>query len=81
MRTTIDRAGRIVIPKALRDRLGLSGGEELDVAERDGRIEIVPVAGRIRLARDADGPVAVSDEAMPHLTEDEIREAIERSRR
>jgi AbrB family looped-hinge helix DNA binding protein len=27
MRTTIDKAGRLVIPKALRDQLGLQAGE------------------------------------------------------
>jgi len=26
MRTTIDRAGRLVIPRPLRDRVGLAGG-------------------------------------------------------
>lgn len=27
MKTTIDRAGRLVIPKALRDQVGMSAGE------------------------------------------------------
>ena len=35
MRTTIDTAGRIVVPKALRDELGLVGGEELEIIVRD----------------------------------------------
>jgi hypothetical protein len=32
MRTTIDPAGRIVGPEALRDGLGLAGGQELEIA-------------------------------------------------
>ena len=40
MRTTIDRLGRIVVPKPLRDRLRLRGGEALDIEERDGVLEL-----------------------------------------
>jgi len=37
MSITIDRAGRIVVPKALRERFGLHPGTELDIeAESDG---------------------------------------------
>ncbi|MGI8652333.1 MAG: AbrB/MazE/SpoVT family DNA-binding domain-containing protein, partial [Geodermatophilaceae bacterium] len=31
MRTTIDRLGRLVIPKSIRDELGLAGGGEVDI--------------------------------------------------
>lgn len=31
MRTTIDRGGRVVVPKPLRDRLGLDAGQEVEV--------------------------------------------------
>ena len=39
MRVTIDRAGRIVVPRQLRDRLGLVSGKELAFirAERETR--------------------------------------------
>lgn len=40
MRTTIDGAGRIAMPKEIRDRLCLEGGEELEVRLFDGTIEI-----------------------------------------
>lgn len=33
MRTTIDGAGRVVIPKALRERMGWKGEAEVDVYE------------------------------------------------
>lgn len=37
MNLTIDRAGRIVVPKALRERFGLHPGTELEIeAETDG---------------------------------------------
>ena len=60
MRTTIDKAGRLVIPKALRDRVGLAPGEveitadgaalrvepvsEESLAERGGRL-VIPTSG------------------------------------
>jgi AbrB family looped-hinge helix DNA binding protein len=31
MVTTIDKAGRIVVPKALRERLGFEGGTEIEI--------------------------------------------------
>lgn len=45
MRTTIDRAGRLVIPRSLRDRIGLAGGGEVEIALDGAAIRIEPVAG------------------------------------
>ena len=42
MTTTIDNAGRIVIPKAMRDQMGLTGGMEIEVELKDGKLEIEP---------------------------------------
>ncbi len=44
MRTTIDKAGRVVIPKALRDRLGLVPGE-VELTEDGTALRIEAVAG------------------------------------
>lgn len=43
MRTTIDKAGRLVIPKSLRDRLGLRPGE-VEVTADGGALRVEPVA-------------------------------------
>ncbi len=43
LRTTIDRAGRVVIPKVLRDALRLEPGDELDLEPSAGAITIRPV--------------------------------------
>ncbi len=40
MKSTIDAAGRVVIPKALRDRAGLVPGARIDFAFREGAIEV-----------------------------------------
>jgi AbrB family looped-hinge helix DNA binding protein len=41
MRTTIDKAGRVVIPAAIRIRAGLAPGTELDVSIEDGSVRLV----------------------------------------
>ncbi|MDQ3732484.1 MAG: AbrB/MazE/SpoVT family DNA-binding domain-containing protein [Actinomycetota bacterium] len=44
MRATIDSAGRLVIPKVLRDRLGLTPGE-VEVTSEGAALRVEPVAG------------------------------------
>jgi AbrB family transcriptional regulator (stage V sporulation protein T) len=43
MNITLDRFGRIVIPKAIRRRLGLEAGAELRVEAENGAIVLRPV--------------------------------------
>jgi AbrB family looped-hinge helix DNA binding protein len=81
MRSTIDTAGRVVIPKAIRARLGLTGGEEIEIRERDGTIEIEPTATPVTLIRRGGDPVAVPDKALPALTDELVRSTLERTRR
>jgi len=52
MRATIDQAGRLVIPKAIRDRLGLGPGI-VDVVVDGTGIRVEPIAGATLSERDA----------------------------
>ena len=45
MRTTIDKAGRLVIPKALRSQVGLEEGGEVEVDVQGAAILVEPVSG------------------------------------
>jgi len=81
MKTTIDAAGRIVVPKALRDALQLKPGQPLEVRASDGRLEIEAAPVTMKLVKRGKGVVAVPDEPLPQLTADEVRATLERTRR
>ncbi|MGQ0848158.1 MAG: AbrB/MazE/SpoVT family DNA-binding domain-containing protein [Actinomycetota bacterium] len=81
MKTAIDRSGRIVVPKVIRDRLSLRGGEELEIVERDGVIELSPAPLDFEFAKTPEGTVARARKAIPPLSADLVRETLENVRR
>ena len=81
MKTAIDPAGRVVVPKTLRDELGLHPGLALEIHARDGALVIEPVPTEIKLVRRGKRMVAVPAVRLPALTQDEVRAALEGSRR
>ncbi len=81
MQTTIDGAGRVVVPKALRDALKLTGGSVLDVRVRDGVLEFEPVATPMRLVTRGKGLVATTDSPLPPIGPEDVRAVLESLRR
>lgn len=81
MQTTIDRLGRVVVPKPIRERLGLRGGEALEVEERDGVVELRPLATPVDVVETREGPVAQPAADIPPLTDADVRDTLERVRR
>ncbi|MGI8439266.1 MAG: AbrB/MazE/SpoVT family DNA-binding domain-containing protein [Thermoleophilaceae bacterium] len=79
MRTTIDAAGRLVVPKALRDQLGFAPGTELDVEAVDEHLEVV-VPSRVRVENGPHG-VRFAADAGEKLDARQVRELTERGRR
>jgi AbrB family looped-hinge helix DNA binding protein len=53
MQVTIDKAGRLVIPRPLRERIGLVGGGTVDIDIDGSDLRIRPVAGS-RLREEGD---------------------------
>lgn len=51
MRTTIDKAGRVVIPAAVRERAGFTAGSELEITADDRGIRLERVAAGPRLVK------------------------------
>jgi AbrB family looped-hinge helix DNA binding protein len=43
METTLDRFGRVVIPKEIRDALGLKPGEQLKIEQTDDEVVLKPL--------------------------------------
>jgi AbrB family looped-hinge helix DNA binding protein len=61
MEVTIDVVGRIVIPKALRDALGLTAGSTVDVSRYGSGLQLIPVGRTARLV-DEDGVLVATGE-------------------
>ena len=80
MITTIDGAGRLVIPKDIRDQARLEAGMPLEIRFHDGRIEIEPVPRRIEIVRRGRLRVAVPADDSDRLTEDLVRDTRDRVR-
>jgi AbrB family looped-hinge helix DNA binding protein len=51
VRTTIDKAGRVVIPAAIRERAGLTPGAELEVTSDELGIRLERVASGPKLVK------------------------------
>ena len=81
MKAAIDAAGRIVVPKALRRELGLSPGQELLVRARDGAIVLEPLPTQVSLVKRGNVVVAKPAGRLPRLTQAEVRDALEGTRR
>lgn len=81
MKSTIDAAGRLVIPKPIRAQLGWTGGEVLEIRPRNGGLEIEVAATEMELRETPLGWSAVPKEEIPPLTDDLVRETIEKTRR
>jgi AbrB family looped-hinge helix DNA binding protein len=72
MKTTIDNAGRLVIPKEIRTQAGLTPGMVLDIRWRDGCIEIEPAPLPVKLVRKGRLLVAVPKQEVDLLTADRV---------
>ena len=77
MITTMDRAGRLVIPSDVRREAAIEPGTPLDIRWRDGVIEIEPRPLQVRLVRRGRLLVAEPDGKTPALTVS----TVERTRR
>ena len=80
MKTRIDKAGRLVLPKPIRDELGLVEGRAIEVHVEDGRAIIEPVVVNWHVERRGRLSVLVPDGPVPQLTDTEVRDALDEGR-
>jgi AbrB family looped-hinge helix DNA binding protein len=64
MEATIDSVGRIVVPKPLRDALGLSPGTTVDISRYGAGLQLVPTGRTAELVDESGVLVATGDQAI-----------------
>ncbi len=80
MKARIDKAGRLVLPKPIRDELGLAAGQEIDVRVEAGKAIIEPRVVSWHVERRGRLSVLVPDGPVPQLTDADVRDELERGR-
>jgi AbrB family looped-hinge helix DNA binding protein len=77
---TVDRAGRIVLPKLLRDKLQLQAGDSLEIEASGEEITLRPVRAKARMQR-VDGMWVVTyGQLIPENMLEDTIEAVRRER-
>jgi len=61
METSIDSVGRIVVPKPLRDALGLTPGSTVDISRYGAGLQLIPTGRTARLVEES-GMLVVTGE-------------------
>lgn len=80
MRITIDGAGRIVLPKALQERLRLAPGSELEAVVEGDRLVATPVLPEVHLIEENGRLVATTTHPVPRMTQEELLRLIDEDR-
>ena len=76
IKTTIDRAGRLVLPKPIRDEAGILPGMELEIRVTRGRVEIAPAPRAVRIVSRGGLRVAVAGGADPALGQEQVGQTL-----
>jgi len=73
MVVSIDRAGRIVIPKDIRERLSLGADAEVEVEIDGDAIRLVPVRAAARRIIEVDGLPVIERGDGPSITDADVQ--------
>ena len=71
--STIDSAGRLVLPREIRDEARFEPGMPLSIVYRDGRVEIEPAPREVKIVRKGRMRVAVPVEEGEPLSNETVR--------
>ncbi len=82
MQTKLSTKGQVVLPGAVRRKLGLDAGDALNVTVEEGRVVLAPMKKRsrkVRIIRDpiTGLPVLSAGRDAPTLTSKQVREALD----
>lgn len=78
MKSTVDAVGRIVVPKSLRDALGLTAGSTVDITRYGAGLQLVPTGRTARLVEESGVLVATGETA---IDDDDVFALIDAGRR
>ncbi|HEY7053198.1 MAG TPA: AbrB/MazE/SpoVT family DNA-binding domain-containing protein [Mycobacterium sp.] len=78
MQAKVDSVGRVVLPKALRDALGLRAGSTVDITRYGSGLQLIPFGRTARLVDEsgvlvATGDTPIDDEVMFRLIDADRR--------
>ncbi|BAK36694.1 hypothetical protein MLP_36800 [Microlunatus phosphovorus NM-1] len=79
MEAIIDSGGRIVLPKHLRDALGLTPGTKVDISPYGTGVQVTPGGRTARLEREPDGRLVARGDV--EVTDDLMYALIDSGRR
>ncbi len=68
MEAALDSVGRLVVPKALRDALGLTTGTKVDISLYGSGLQVVPIGRTARLIPEMTGWSPTQPQASPTMT-------------
>ncbi len=74
MEVSIDKAGRVVVPKPVRDHLGLRQDSRLRLVETPEGVVLTPIDRPTGLLRDEDGWLVFSGESSKKIDWDRLAE-------
>ncbi|MHB8618338.1 MAG: AbrB/MazE/SpoVT family DNA-binding domain-containing protein [Chloroflexota bacterium] len=80
MKVTIDRAGRLVVPRALREELDLQAGTQLEARAEGGQLIVTPAGPEVILIKENGRLVATTSDPVPDMTQEELLGLIDRDR-
>lgn len=80
MTSTIDAAGRLVIPKRIREAAGLRAGTRVRLRLESDRVVMEPVPLSVTLERRGTMVVAVPRTPVPVMSSDDVAKAIDEIR-
>jgi AbrB family looped-hinge helix DNA binding protein len=78
MQVTIDRAGRIVVPKRLREELGLSPDTQLEIDVVDGHLELSTRREPAAVVEGPNGPIVAATGT--RISDEDVRGVLEAAR-
>jgi AbrB family looped-hinge helix DNA binding protein len=78
MKVTIDRAGRVVVPKSLRDELGFSPEVPLEIEVVNGHLELSSTLKPATIVEGPNGPTVAATGTS--ISDEDVRMALEATR-